>query len=156
MHGFSLLLIANDCDELLAEVDDRLASRLRAAKQIRFHSYISNELVYILYERAKRGLIPEANTDAELETIADGAGADARVAIATLRIAAKQAKRENAEQSRATTSRPRPPTHYRKSVRRTSNLLLVIKGKCTRGIEFSDTYRTESAFLTDIITSQIG
>jgi Cdc6-like AAA superfamily ATPase len=39
MRGFSLILIANDRDELLAKVDDRLASRLRGAEQIRFHRY---------------------------------------------------------------------------------------------------------------------
>ena len=46
---------------------------LRAAGQIRFHRYISDELVDILYERTTLGLIPEANTIAELETLADGA-----------------------------------------------------------------------------------
>ena len=98
MRGFSLVLIANDRDELLAKVDDRLASRLRGAEQIRFHRYTSDELVDILSERAKRGLTPDAIAEAELETIADDASGDARVAIATLRIAAKQAERENAEQ----------------------------------------------------------
>lgn len=97
MRGFSLIFIANDRDELLAKVDDRLASRLRGAEQIRFHRYTSAELVDILRERAKRGLIPDAIADEELETIADDASGDARVAIATLRIATKQAKRENAD-----------------------------------------------------------
>jgi orc1/cdc6 family replication initiation protein len=97
MQGFSLILIANDRDELLAKVNDRLASRLRGAEQIRFHRYISDELVDILSERAKRGLVPDSIADEELETIADDASGDARVAIATLRIAAKQAERDIAE-----------------------------------------------------------
>ena len=97
MRGFSLILIANDRDELLAKVDDRLASRLRGAEQIRFHRYTSDELVDILRERAKRGLIPDAISREELEIIADDASGDARVAIATLKLAAKRAGRENAE-----------------------------------------------------------
>jgi orc1/cdc6 family replication initiation protein len=97
MRGFSLILIANDRDELLAKVDDRLASRLRGAEQIRFHRYTTDELVDILNERAKRGLIPDAISREELEIIADDASGDARVAIATLKLAAKRAGRENSE-----------------------------------------------------------
>lgn len=97
MPGFSLILIANDREEFLAKVDERLASRLRSAEQIRFQRYTTEELIDILSERAKRALIPHAIGDAELETIADDASGDARVAITTLKLAAKHAERENAE-----------------------------------------------------------
>lgn len=98
MCGFSLVLIANDRDELLAKINDRLASRLRGAEQIRSHRYTSDELVDILSERAKRELTPDAIAEKEVETIDNDASGDVRVAIATLRIAAKQTERENAEQ----------------------------------------------------------
>ena len=102
LRDFSLILIANDQEELLAKVDQRLASRLRSAEQIRFHRYTSDELIDILTERAKRALAPGSITDAELETITDKSCGDARIAIATLKLAAKQAERDAAERIRPT------------------------------------------------------
>ncbi|WP_135666983.1 Cdc6/Cdc18 family protein [Halorhabdus rudnickae] len=98
LQSFSLVLIANDVEELLAEVDERLASRLRSAERIRFHAYTTDELVDILRERADRALTHDAIAPEQLEAIADEAGGDARVAIATLKLAARQADRDGAEQ----------------------------------------------------------
>ncbi|WP_275738016.1 Cdc6/Cdc18 family protein [Halorhabdus sp. SVX81] len=97
LQSFSLVLIANDVEELLAEVDERLASRLRSAEHIRFHTYTTDELVDILRERADRALAHDAISSSELELIADEASGDARVAIATLKLAARQAERDDAQ-----------------------------------------------------------
>jgi len=94
---FSLIQIANDGEKLLAQVDDRLASRLRGAERIRFHRYTTDELVDILRERAKRALIPNAVDQSELEAIANEAGGDARVAISTLKHAARRANQADAK-----------------------------------------------------------
>ena len=83
---------------ILTEVDERLTSRLRSAEHIRFHKYTTDELVDILRERADRALAHDAISRSELELIADEAGGDARVAIATLKLAARQADRDNPEQ----------------------------------------------------------
>ena len=95
MAQFSLILIVNQEQELFAGLDDRLASRLRGSERIRFGSYSIDQLVDILRERAKRALAPNAIEQSELEHIADAAGSDARVAITTLRIAARHADQGN-------------------------------------------------------------
>jgi Cdc6-like AAA superfamily ATPase len=95
MAQFSLILIVNQEQELFAGLDDRLASRLRGSERIRFGSYSIDQLVDILRERAKRALVPNAIEQSELEHIADAAGGDARVAITTLRIAARHADQGN-------------------------------------------------------------
>ena len=102
MPGYTLILIANNREGLLAKVDERLASRLRSAEQIRFHRYPCNELVDILTERARRALKPDSVGDEALETIADDASGDARVAIATLKLAARKAEREGADRITST------------------------------------------------------
>ncbi|WP_313691717.1 hypothetical protein [Halorarum halobium] len=78
---FSFILIANREDELMAGLDDRLASRLRASERIRFSRYTVDQLVDILRERATRALVPDAIGSSELELIADAASGDARLAI---------------------------------------------------------------------------
>jgi len=95
MPQFSLILIVNQEQELFAGLDDRLASRLRGSERIRFSGYSVDQLVDILRERAKRALRPDVIDEAELEPIADVAGGDARVAITTLRIAARHADQAN-------------------------------------------------------------
>ena len=97
LSDFSMLLIANDEETLLAGVDERLASRLRGHEHVRFDRYGVEELTAILAARAKRGLAENAISRSELETIADAAAGDARVAISMLRSAARQATREEAE-----------------------------------------------------------
>ena len=60
LQQFSLILIVNREEELLAGLDERLASRLRGSERIRFSGYSVDPLVDILQERAKRALVPGA------------------------------------------------------------------------------------------------
>lgn len=94
---FQLILIANRQDELLAGVDERLSSRLRGGERIRFHRYTTDELVDILRERADRALDRNTVRHHELEDIANASGGDARVAITTLRTAARKADQSHAD-----------------------------------------------------------
>ena len=94
LQQFSLILIVNQEEELLAGLDERLASRLRGSERIRFSAYSVDQLVDILWERAKRALVHDAIEGTELERIADAASGDARVAITTLRIAARHAEQD--------------------------------------------------------------
>ena len=98
---YSLILIVNREEELFAGIDDRLASRLRGSECIRFNRYKIDQLVDILQERAKHALVPNAVEESKLELIADAASGDTRVAITTLRIAARHAEQESVEQIRA-------------------------------------------------------
>jgi len=93
LQGFPLVLIANRQDELLAGVDERLASRLRGGEHIRFDRYSTAEIVDILRERADRALTSGSIGRSHLEEIANVSGGDARVAITTLRTAARKAQR---------------------------------------------------------------
>ncbi len=88
------VLIANREPELLANVDDRVVSRLQAARRIRFDQYSLDELVSILSARVRWGLREDAADAAVLERVADAAAGDARVAIGVLRSAARRAKQQ--------------------------------------------------------------
>ena len=94
---FSLLLIANREEDLLDGLDDRLASRLGGCERIRLDRYTVDELVDILDERATAGLVSRDADRSEFERIADAADGDARVAITTLRIAARRADEDAAD-----------------------------------------------------------
>ncbi|MCU4740691.1 orc1/cdc6 family replication initiation protein [Halobacteria archaeon AArc-m2/3/4] len=97
LRHVSLVLIANREEELFAQFDDRVRSRLRAGTRVKFDRYGTDELVSILEERASQGLEPGVVTDAQLRTIADDAAGDARVGIGVLRSAARRATREGVE-----------------------------------------------------------
>lgn len=94
-HELSLVLIANDEDEVFAQLDGRVASRLKTATRIRFQRYGTDELVGILRDRIRWGLHEGAATDDQLRQIAETAGGDARVAIGTLRAAAQTASQRD-------------------------------------------------------------
>lgn len=94
----SMVLIANREVELFTRLDDRVASRLTAATRIHFDRYDVGELVSILEDRARWGLRDDAVTTAQLEMIADTAAGDARVAIGTLRAAARKAVEQGRDQ----------------------------------------------------------
>jgi orc1/cdc6 family replication initiation protein len=96
--GLTLILIANREEALFGELDDRVQSRLRTAEHIRFSQYSLDELVGILRDRAEWSLRDGAITDRELHHIADAAAGDARVAITTLREAARYAQQNGADQ----------------------------------------------------------
>lgn len=90
---YTLVLIVNRVDELLAVVDDRLSSRLRGSERIHFNQYTDDELIDILSNRAKHAFDPGVVGKRELSIIAEKAGGDARYAITTLRLAARRAER---------------------------------------------------------------
>jgi Cdc6-like AAA superfamily ATPase len=92
--GVSLVLIANRETDLFRGLDDRLVSRLRSRRQIRFDPYGIDALVAIMRARIDRGLVGDPVDEAELRFIADTAAGDARVAISVLRAAARRADRE--------------------------------------------------------------
>lgn len=96
-QGLALILIANRETELFAQVDDRVASRLQTATRIHFDVYDTDALVAILTDRVEWGLRDDAITTAQLETIAEAAAGDARVAIGILRGAARQAVQDGAD-----------------------------------------------------------
>ena len=91
ISGLTMVLIANQPEGLFNPLDERLTSRLRTATRIEFDRYSLEELVAILQPRARIGLDEDVVQREQLELIADLAGGDARVAIETLRVAARQA-----------------------------------------------------------------
>jgi Cdc6-like AAA superfamily ATPase len=94
VSGLSLVLVANAEEELFAELEERVASRFKTATRIHFDRYTEEELVAILEDRVRWGLHKDAVTDDQLRSIADAAGGDARVAIGTLREAARIADQQ--------------------------------------------------------------
>ena len=93
----TMVLIANREEELFAAFDDRLRSRLQSGVRVRFDAYTSAELTAILADRVRWGLSEGAIGTPELERIADAAAGDARVAIGTLRRAAREATTTGAD-----------------------------------------------------------
>lgn len=89
--GLTMVLIANQAQELFEPLNNRLTSRLQTATRIRFDRYSVDELVGILEPRVERGLDEDVVLPDQLEVIARAAGGDARVAIETLRVAARRA-----------------------------------------------------------------
>jgi len=87
----TVIAVCIDATDLLAHVDPRIASRLRATTQLNLGGYTSGQLEDILRGRIHHGLAPGAVETAAIETIADRAAGDARFAIAMLRSAVQQA-----------------------------------------------------------------
>ncbi len=94
-RGISLVLIANSAEELFATLGERVTSRFTTAIQIHFDRYGTDQLVGILEDRVRWGLHEDVVTDDQLRWIAEAAGGDARVAIGTLRVAAREADRRD-------------------------------------------------------------
>ena len=88
----TMILIANNEEELLMSIDDRLNSRLCDCERIHFKPYHENELVAILQDRVRWGLMDNFIDRPLLELIAANSSGDARVAIGILRRAARTAK----------------------------------------------------------------
>jgi Cdc6-like AAA superfamily ATPase len=87
----SMTLIANDEDDLFADVDERVQSRFKIGPRIDLDPYPVDELVAILDKRAEYGLKDGIVTRRQLEAIASAADGDARRAICHLRSAAELA-----------------------------------------------------------------
>lgn len=99
MPQFTLILIANREEDLFADIDDRLQSRLHGTQTIPFERYGLSELVAILRARAEAAFShPDTVSTDLLREIADAAAGDARVAITVLREAAKAADRDGRDE----------------------------------------------------------
>lgn len=90
----TLVLIANREAALFTDADARVRSRLAGREAIAFDRYDLAALVSILEDRVRWGLRDDAVDRSVLEHVADVAAGDARVAIGTLRTAARRAERE--------------------------------------------------------------
>lgn len=84
-------------DRLLADLDQRVQSRLRSATTITLDSYSYAELVDIVDYRVEHGLVSGRVADGAVTHIADLAAGDARDAIALLRRAATRARDEGVD-----------------------------------------------------------
>ena len=92
LRNVSMILIANREQELLAQVDDRLTSRLVGSERLGFNRYADDELIDILEKRAERGLEPGSIATRQLKQIVEASNGDARAAIGILRNAARKAQ----------------------------------------------------------------
>lgn len=90
------VLIAQREEALFGSVDNRLRSRLQGCERIHFDSYRTAELTDILRSRASVALVPESVGRSQVESIADRAAGDARLAIAALRAVANAAEADGA------------------------------------------------------------
>ena len=93
-RGLSWIGIANDEIDLLADLDERVRSRVSVGYRVRFDRYGEDTIAKILQRRARAGLGAGAASDEVFETIARLAQGDARKAITTLRAAARKASSE--------------------------------------------------------------
>jgi orc1/cdc6 family replication initiation protein len=91
----TMILIANREEDVFAHLDERLNSRLSSCARIRFSRYSLDELVTILEDRVRLGLVDGAIDQEGLELIANKAAGDARKAIGILRNAAQTTKYKN-------------------------------------------------------------
>ncbi|MDY6779363.1 MAG: Cdc6/Cdc18 family protein [Halobacteria archaeon] len=99
-ENISTIMIANEENELLAGMDDRVVSRLRSGRKVEFDGYSTHELKSILLDRVRWGLDRECIDEDTVEEIADSAAGDARVAIGSLRGAVRRA--ESADRNEVT------------------------------------------------------
>ena len=91
------LICIADNTRALALLEERVRSRLSSVV-IELKPYTTAELVQILADRARRGLMPDAWSLAVLKRIAAATGGDARVAIRTLLHAAVATEEEGRSQ----------------------------------------------------------
>jgi len=94
IRGISWIGIANREVDLLADLDERVTSRISVAYRVNFDSYGEDAITEILSRRAREGLGPNAVDEDVLRRIAHLSEGDARQAIAGLRVAARMASRE--------------------------------------------------------------
>lgn len=98
VQNLSMIFISNEEAEFFAQLDERLESRLHAARRIRLPRYHLDELADILERRALYALIEGAISRENLEEISDRAAGDARIGIGILRSAAREAESEGMEE----------------------------------------------------------
>jgi orc1/cdc6 family replication initiation protein len=151
-RGLSLILVANNEQELFAEFEGRVASRFKTATRIEFDRYGTDALVSILRDRVQWGFEEDAVAEKQLRWIGDAAGGDARVAIGTLRAAAQMADEQSLDQLTGEVIREAAPEA--KAEIRQQNIEKLTEDQCTlyriigdRGevspAELYDAYRVE-------------
>jgi len=96
LNRVGVIMISNR-ETVFGQLDDRIRSSFSTREDIRFESYSVGELTDILADRREYGLKPGAATRAQLKMVAEKSKGDARVAIGTLRMAARKAEREDLE-----------------------------------------------------------
>lgn len=96
LNTVGVIMISNR-ENVFGQLDDRIQSSFSTREDVRFDSYSVKELTDILADRREYGLKPGAATRAQLEMVAEKSSGDARVAIGTLRMAARKAEREGLE-----------------------------------------------------------
>lgn len=96
LNRVGVIMISNR-ETVFSRLDDRIRSSFSTREDIRFDAYSVPELVDILKDRRKYGLKPDTVTQEQLEMIARKSSGDARVAIGTLRLAARKAERKDLE-----------------------------------------------------------
>jgi len=95
ISNLTMVLIANRTEDVFADLDERLNSRLQPCTRIKFGRYSINQLVTILEDRVRWGVEPDAIGTEQLELIADHAAGDARIAIGIFRNAARVAQQNS-------------------------------------------------------------
>ncbi|MGQ4557673.1 AAA family ATPase [Halobellus sp. GM3] len=88
--NLTLVLICVDEDDFFADLDSRVASRIRGAATVSLSKYHHEELVDILWSRIDTGLASGVVDEETVEYIADVAAGDARHAITLLRRAVRE------------------------------------------------------------------
>lgn len=86
------ILIANRETDLYGGLEPRIRSRLSVGIRVRFKKYSDQEVFDIIQKRAEHGLSPGTAHRTHLDRIASATEGDARRAIITLRLAARQAE----------------------------------------------------------------
>jgi orc1/cdc6 family replication initiation protein len=92
-----IIFIAND-QRVFTHFEDRVRSRLSRIKRIRFKKYTTEQIIDILKLRRKHGLREGCIHNPDLQKIAGRAGGDARVALNSLRFAAREAEDQGLEE----------------------------------------------------------
>ncbi|WP_281195823.1 Cdc6/Cdc18 family protein [Halorubrum sp. F4] len=93
-RGLSWIGIANDEIDLLADLDQRVRSRISVGYRVRFDAYGDDTIADILERRARAGLGSGVVSDDVFERIARLTDGDARKGINVLRVAARKATQE--------------------------------------------------------------
>lgn len=95
--NMAIIFVAND-SKIFSHFEDRVRSRFSSIRRIKFHRYSEEELKDILELRRKHGLEKDIISDEQLFRIAESSGGDARVAVNSLRLAAREAERKELEE----------------------------------------------------------
>ncbi|QHS17793.1 AAA family ATPase [haloarchaeon 3A1-DGR] len=98
IRGLSWIGIANREIDLLADLDDRVTSRISVSYRVHFDKYDAETIAEILERRARAGLGPDAVDERALAQIAEASEGDARTAITALRVAARKATQEGRDE----------------------------------------------------------